>query len=828
MSGRKKQDGRQGNRRGGSLEITPEQARWRCDPDRFDFETTAEIDHCPIELIGQPRAIEALQVGLSLRTRGYNIFVCGEVGTGRSTAVDRQLNEVSRDDLVPDDLAYVYNPKLPEQPRLLRLPAGRGLEFRQALEMLVHGLEIKLNLLFESDEFTDARQEAADSIRKPVRATFEQFEKEVKEAGFTVVQIRVEGTIHPEVLPIVDGEPKGMDLFLGRVKAGEMSQEDFDGLETRRQEMMSRLIRHRKAYRAAELQLRRDLENLDREKARPIIESAVRELAERFDNEAVRGYLEDVMAELLDSMRLLREKIEADDGAVQGDEETVRAEFEEMMIPYAVNVLVDNTGATRRPVVWETAPTFRNLFGTIEQYREETGEWATDHTRISGGSILKANGGFLVLDAIDMLAQKEVWPALKRTLRHRKLEIQAPDPNQAGSIALKPEAIPLDLKVVLIGTPQIYALLSRLDEDFGKVFKIKAEFALSTPRSEEEIRNYACFMLKKTLDENLPPFHKDAVGAVVEEGVRLAGRQDRLTTRFNAVADLVLEAGHWAQEDQAEQVREKHVDLAVERRIRRHDLVEEVDRKRMAEGTVLLDMEGEKVGQLNGLVVLDTGDHVFGQPARITAVTAVGSAGIVDIERESEKSGPIHTKGVLILAGFLRARWAQERPLALSASLCFEQNYGGIDGDSASAAELFTLLSSLSGVPLKQGIAVTGSVNQRGEIQPIGGVNSKIEGYFDLCRLKGLTGEQGVMIPATNLPHLMLRKDVTKAMRRGEFRIWAMETVEQGIEILTGLSAGVRGEDGTYPRKTVFRRVDERLADLAARAKQYRSSKESD
>ncbi len=517
----------------------------------------------------------------------------------------------------------------------------------------------------------------------------------------------------------------------------------------------------------------------------------------------------------------MREKIEEGEG--EPDREQVRAEFEELQIPYAVNVVLDNGGVRQRPIIWETSPNYRNLFGTIEKVRDDTGEWLTDHTRVRGGSLLTAKGGFLVLDAIDMLSEKLVWPTLKRTLRNQKLEIQAPDPTQMGGHALKPEPIPVDLTVVLIGTPQIYRLLLHMDEDFRKIFKVKAEFTTSTPRSEEEIRNYAYFVRKKTGDDELPPFHRDAVAAVVEEGSRLAGRRDRLTTRFHAIADLIREAGHWAKQDEAEAVREKHVDLAVERRIRRHDLIEEVERKRMAEGTVLLDLEGEKIGQINGLVVLDTGDHVFGQPARITAVTAVGNAGIIDIERESDKSGALHTKGVLILAGFLRARYAQDRPLALSASICFEQNYGGIDGDSASSAELYALLSSLSGVPLKQGIAVTGSVNQRGEVQPIGGVNSKIEGYFDLCRLIGLNGEQGVLIPATNLPHLMLRKDVVEAIRRQEFRIWAVSTVEQGMEILTGMHSGNRGEDGRYPKGTVFGQVDERLASLAALARKHRA-----
>ncbi len=808
---------------GAVVEIDPDRARWRCDVERFEFESTADIEQCPIELIGQPRAIEALQLGLSLRTRGYNIFVCGEVGTGRSTAVRSQLEEVRRDDLVPADLAYVYNPKFQDQPRLLHLPAGRGMEFRSAMARLVGGLEHTLNLLFESDEYHEDHKAVVVSVKQPMKEAFTAFEAELKAAGFALVHIRVEGGIVPDILPVVDGEPKGMEIFEAKIESGEMTRADLDQMQELRQSFGEQLEKHRKEFRHQDRKLQRELETLDREKARPMVEAAVDELARQFDYEGVRSYLTDVQSELLDSLQLLREKIEEVGGEGEPDRETVHAEFEELEIPYAVNVVLDNGGKQLRPVVWETSPNYRNLFGTIEKVRDESGEWLTDHTRVRGGSLLEANSGFLVLDAIDMLSEKGVWPTLKRTLRNQKLEIQTPDPAQMGGHALKPEPIPVDLTVVLIGTPQIYRLLLNMDEDFRKIFKVKAEFATSTPRSEEEIRNYACFVQKKSLDDKLPPFHRDAVAAVVEEGVRLAGRQDRLTTRFHAIADLIREAGHWAMEDETNEVREKHVDLAVERRIRRHDLVEEMERKRMADGTVLLDLEGEKVGQINGLVVLDTGDHVFGQPARITAVTAVGTAGIIDIERESDKSGAIHTKGVLILAGLLRELYAQDRPLALSASLCFEQNYGGIDGDSASSAELYALLSSLSDVPLKQGIAVTGSVNQRGEIQPIGGVNSKIEGYFDLCRLIGLTGEQGVLMPITNMPHLMLRKDVVEALRRKEFRIWAVSSVEQGMEILTGMPSGLRSDDGRYPEGTVFRMVDDRLAGLAAMARKHRT-----
>jgi lon-related putative ATP-dependent protease len=476
-------------------------------------------------------------------------------------------------------------------------------------------------------------------------------------------------------------------------------------------------------------------------------------------------------------------------------------------------------------VIWETHPSYRNLFGSIEKSREEDGEWATDHTRIKAGSLLRANGGFLVLDAMDVLVEPGVWAALKRTLRHRKVEIQAFDPVFVFSgVSLKPEAVPIDVKVVMIGTRQIYALLYALDEDFKKIFKVKAEFAMHTALDDHELMNYACLIHKRVQLEALPPFHRDAVAAVVEHGVRLAGDRDKLTTRFTEIADLVREAGYWAREEQAKHVRAEHVERALAQRLHRVDLLEELLRERIADGTVLLDIQGSKVGQVNGLALLDQGDHLFAQPSRITATTAMGRAGIIDIDREAEMSGSIHTKGVLILGGFLRERFAQNRPLTLTASLCFEQSYGGIDGDSASSAELYALLSSLAEVPLRQGIAVTGSVNQRGEIQPIGGVNRKIEGFFDLCRLRGLDGEQGVLIPRRNMRELMLRPDIVEAARQGRFHIWAVGTVEEGLAVLTGVEAGVRDRAGAYPEDSVFGRADAKLGRFAAAVTCYGSA----
>jgi len=437
------------------------------------------------------------------------------------------------------------------------------------------------------------------------------------------------------------------------------------------------------------------------------------------------------------------------------------------------------------------------------------------------GSLLRANGGFIIMDALDLLVEPGVWAALKRTMRHRQVEIQSFDPAFLYSgVSLKPEPVPIDVKVVLIGTRQIYAVLYATDEDFKKIFKVKADFALQTPLDDEEVLNYACLIHNRCRKENLPPFHRDAVAAVVEEGVRLAGDRDKLTTRFTKIVDLVIEAGHWATEDGASPVQPEHVDRALTKRVYRVNLVEEMLRERLANGTVLLDLEGAKVGQVNGLSLLDLGDHEFGQPSRISATTAMGRSGIIDIDREAEMSGSIHTKGVLILTGFLRARFAQTKPLTLTASICFEQSYGGIDGDSASSAELYALLSSLADVPLRQGIAVTGSVNQRGEVQPIGGVNRKIEGFFDLCRLVGLTGDQGVMIPRRNLSQLMLRNDVVQAVRDGQFSVWAVCSIEEGLEVLADMPPGSCGEDGSYPRDSILGRVDaelERLAEGVAR-----------
>ena len=799
--------------------VDPDQLRWSCDPASFGFADTSEIGDCPIEIIGQPRAMAALSLGLEVRSEGYNIFVAGEVGTGRSTTVRRTIARKTPDEKPPPDLVYVHNFRDPDRPRLLTFPAAGGRRFRDAMNEVVQNLGNLLPRLFESSRYQERRTRLIDAAKAEHRAALKDFEERSKDAGFALAQIQMGDIVRPEFVPVIDDKPVGLDDLEDATERGEFDRKRFERLKAEHGRLSREMGVVSKEVRAIQRRLARQLTELDRELARGPVHEAVEDLRDEFKSLAVREYLDQACEDVLARLPVFRRITENEPGETDLD---AQAELETLLIPYRVNLLVDNSDARGRPILWESSPSLRNLFGTVERIPDPSGMTDTDHTRIKAGSLVRANGGFLVVDALDLLVEPGVWPALKRTLRTHELEIQSYDPRhpQIGS-ALQPELIPLDIKVIMIGTHQIHRQLYALDEDFKKIFKIKADFALRTDLSDEERNNYASFVHKKVEDDGLAHFTSAAVAAVVEQGVRLAGRRDRLTTQFNRIADLVREAGYWARLGDAERVDARHVDRAIEEMRYRHDLVEEVLRQRIADGTVLIDLEGERVGQVNGLVVLDVGDYAFGQPSRITATSAMGRAGILDIERESEMSGPIHAKGVLILASFLRERFAQGRPLTLSASLCFEQNYGMVEGDSASCAELFALLSSLSATPIRQGIAITGSVDQKGEVQPIGGVNEKIEGYFDLCSVRELAGRPGVVIPRRNLDHLMLRKDIVTAVREGRFHVWAIGDIEEGIEILTGVPAGKRGADGRYPPGTVFERVDARLATLAEGVKEF-------
>jgi ATP-dependent Lon protease len=749
--------------------LDPDDLRWRCDPEQFSFETTNELGDCPINIIGQPRAQQALQLGLAGRGDGYNIFVSGEVGSGRSTVVKRMLAEAERGRLLPEDLVYVHNFEDPDRPRRMVFPAGRGKVFRQAMDELLDTLVRDLHQLFDSGPYRKRRAAHIEQASAGQKAKLKEFEKRVQEQGFSLVQVQMGPFVQSRLVPVVAGNPVDMDQLESLVESEQFKREEYDELKARQSHLQTELEGLGKEVHRLERDLRRQLRTLDRGLAKPLIEESMQDIRQAFTPEELVTHLDQVSEDILDNLDEFRKANDEGEAAAAPE----AAKPADSRLRYAVNVVVDNSQAEGPPVIWETNPSYRNLFGTIEKSRSETGEWETDHSRIKAGSLLRAHRGFLVLDALDVLVEPAVWAALKRTLRHRQVEIQTFDPAFLfAGVSLNPEPVPIDVKVVMIGTRQIYSLLYALDEDFKKIFKVKAEFAMQTPLNGEEMMNYACLIHKRVRLEKLPAFHSGAVAGVVEHGVRLAGDRNKLTTRFTEIADLVREAGYWASQDGAEAVRSEHLQRALDKRVYRVNLVEEMLRERIADGTVLLDIGGEKTGQVNGLALLDLGDHEFALPSRITATTAMGRTGIIDIDREAEMSGSIHTKGVLILTGFLRSRFAQSKPLTLTASICFEQSYGGIEGDSASCAELYALLSSLAEAPVRQGIAVTGSVNQRGEVQPIGGVNRKIEGFFDLCRMKGLTGEQGVMIPARNSSQLMLRRDVVEAVREGRFHVW--------------------------------------------------------
>jgi ATP-dependent Lon protease len=497
--------------------------------------------------------------------------------------------------------------------------------------------------------------------------------------------------------------------------------------------------------------------------------------------------------------------------------------------PYQVNLLVDNSELKGPPVVVESYPTYRNIFGSIERIVDRAGMWRTDFTKIKAGSFLKANGGYLVFNLLDAIMEPGVWQALKRALKSEKLEIQTYDPFYLfTTTGLKPEPVDVDVKVVLISDEYVYYLLEHYDEDVKKIFKVRADFDTSMPKTDESVQQVAAFIKMKTDEDKIRHFDRTAVAALVEQAVRMTGRQEKISTSFSVLTDLIREADYWAGQDGSSAVQEKHVDEAIDARIYRSNMVEEHIQEMIDRGTLMIDADGEVVGQVNGLAVYSMGDYMFGKPSRITASTSMGRAGVINIEREADLSGNTHNKGVLILGGYLRKKYAQDKPLTMSASIAFEQSYSGVDGDSASSTEIYALLSSLSGVPIKQYIAVTGSVNQKGEIQAIGGVNHKIEGFFECCRKKGLTKKQGVMIPESNVKDLMLRKEVVDAVKKGQFHIHSVKTIDEGIEILTGIPAGEVQADGAYPKGTINYLVDQKLKELAEGIKKFGEGEEKE
>ncbi len=781
--------------------VSPESLRSVPDLTRFDFKTTSDIESLD-STIGQDRAVKALNFGLSIKQEGYNIYASGIPGTGKSTLVRNIINKRAREEEIPDDWCYLFNFQKPENPCAVRLKAGEGHRFQQDMDRLVQFVARKIPEDFQSKDFIEERDQTIDKGERAKQALFHEIVEKGRDRGFEIKSTRTGFTFTPI--------KKGKTLRQEEIQ--NLSAEEKRRIEKHQKEISDSLRDLIHKFQELDRETEAALDKFNQDAAAFTIEGKFAELRETYKHhDRILQYLDDVHEDILKNFKEFLPSPQPEVHLL-GDMENHR---EAHVIRYKVNLLVDNRNTEGAPLIEETNPTYANLVGRIEK-RSRFGTLKTDFTLIRSGSILKANGGYLVINILDLLINPFSWETLKKALENKELVIE--DVGELYGListsGMKSEPIPINLKVVIIGNPYLYSLLQYYDEDFPKLFKVKADFNTSTRRTDEEVNKYIQFTAKICREENLIPFDKSAVGEILGLISRMVEHQERLSLQFNEVANLIREAAFWAREDGSDVVTARHVEKALEEKVYRSNLLEERIQEVIDEGVLMVDVDGEKVGQVNGLAVYSVGDYEFGKPTRITSRTYLGRKGVINLERESELSGKAHSKGVMILSNYLGGRYAQEYALSLSASLAFEQSYDEVDGDSASAAELMAILSSLSGIPLKQHIAITGSINQHGEIQPIGGVNEKIEGFFQTCRNRGLNGKQGAIIPRQNVKHLCLKKDVMEAIEKEQFHIYQVCHVDEAIEILTGMDAGALQEDQTFPAGTVNAKIQESLSEM--------------
>lgn len=790
--------------------IPAEKLRWHCDPSQFKFRCTEDL--VPLgEFVGQERALKALEFGLAVERSGYNLFVTGLTGTGRTSAIQEYVKRAVESRKAearrakPNDWCYLYNFTDPDCPRAVRLPKGQGRTLKRQAEGLQPALRAHLIKAFKGEEYREHRKTLLEASQARSQELVQALQREAEQAGF-LIQTSAMGVA---LFPLFQGRPMQPQEFMA------LPPSDRDALEKQQSELMKRVQETMEKTQAIERETVEKIQELDRKVAEAAVQGPFQELLQAYrDLPQVREYLEGLRAFVLEHVQwFLRDEKEEAPPPIPWP--SARRE-PDVSLAFHVNVIVDNSRTEGPPIIVEHHPTWGALFGKIER-KAFAGTYVSDHSMLKPGALHVANGGYLILNARDVLGSPGSWEGLKRAVKTRQVRIE--DPYEAFGFllpqGLRPEPIPLDVKVIVVGDNALYQLLARLDEEFWELFRVKADFDFEIERTPENLEAYAAFICGCCNTEGLLHFDPTGVARVAEYGARLVADQEKLSSRFGQVKEIVVEADYWARQRKHALVTGDDVEKAVEEKVYRSSLIAERIRKLIAEGTLMVDVEGAKLGQVNGLAVYDLGDIAFGKPSRITAKTFMGRRGVINIERESQLSGRIHDKGVLILSGYLGWKYAQDKPLSLAASICFEQSYEGVEGDSASSTELYAILSSLSDLPVRQDIAVTGSVNQHGEIQPIGGVNEKIEGFFDVCRTKGLTGKQGVIIPHQNVRNLMLREDVIEAVRQGQFHIYAVKTVDEGIEILTGTPGGSRGPNGRYPGGTVNFLVEKRLKELA-------------
>src|ERR1700688_5035619 len=807
-------------------ELPPAKLRWRCELSRIPFETTAQAE-LREGFIGQERALRALKMGVELSAPGYYGFVCGLAGTSRGGTIARmgeELHPVTNPSL---DRCYVNNFKIADRPRLLSLPRGQANAFKKEMQAGIDFLRRRIPQVFEGEPFQRQKGRIVDRYTVREKELMDDFTRRIAREQFALGHMQVGAVALPEIFPVIDGQMVPIEDVPKLVHEGKLETLLAEELERKYEQFRQEFtVVYRKTLTLSR-ELASELSYLEQEAASVLVDGVIEELKEKYPGTSVSEYLEEVRHHLLDNLDPFKER--EGEGEQEGPEpppdgapKPPGSQDRDPFRVYGVNVILAHGDEDGSPVIFETTPTYANLFGTIQRAYDARGGWTSDFMDLRGGSLLRADGGFLIMYSLEALSEVGVWRALKRTLNHNRLEIQPLEMFYPfGGSALKPEAIDINVKVILIGDRQLYELLYEYEEDFRKIFKVRVEFDEEMKMSDGVIAEYAGRLRALCEKENLSPFDRGAFAAILEYGVRQAGRRNKVTARFVDIADLAREAHYAAAAAGENVVRAAHVRMALSAKMERHNLIETRIREMIEEGTLLVDLEGSRVGQVNGLSVLEIGGYSFGKPVRITSTAALGKLGVINIERESNLSGRFHDKGVHIISGYLRSQFAQDKPLSLAASICFEQSYSGVDGDSASSTEVYALLSALSGLPIRQDIGVTGSVNQQGVIQPIGGVNEKVEGFYDVCRVRGLTGTQGVLIPIENVEDLMLREDLIAAVAEGLFHVHPVAHIEEGIEILTGAKAGSRHRRGQSPHDRGVRRVDERLRKMADTLKQF-------
>ena len=790
--------------------LTATQCRRLCDPTQFTFATTAELEATDT-IIGQPRGTRAIEFGINIKSQGYNIYVLGELGTGRTTAIMRFLGEKSREKPIPNDWVYVNNFTTPHQPRAIEFPPGGGKQFQSDINTLIRYLNEDMTRAFTGEAYLERVESLQHEVEAQRNQEMQVLQQKASQNGLAIVNT-----------------PSGYGLAVvenGQIVDPAVFQqwplERQQALQVKHDELAEELEQLLETFFLHEEALREHLDGLQREVAAATITPHINRLRTRYaQHQEVQLYLNEIINDILDTVAVYH--------PAGAEAETNPAALDNRR--YDVNLFVDNSGLGGVPVIVESNPTFTNLLGRIE-YETIEGAVITHFTNIKAGTLHRANGGYLVVNALDILRQPLTWEALKRAIKNRQIVVQSPEVMLGGQIAAKsldPEPIPLAVKIILMGSVALYDTLYEREEDFNELFKVKADFDTVMPRDAEHELMLARFIANCCREEGLRHFDRYAAAKLIEYGSRLCEQQNRLSTRFGAIADLVRETSYWAGVRGRDIVTAEDVQTALNERTYRANRLEERLLEQITDEQIYISTTGSMVGQVNALSVIDSGDYSFGLISRITACTYMGDEGVLAIDREVGMAGPIHNKGVLILTGYLGGQYAQQHPLSLSASITFEQNYGEVDGDSASSTELYALISSISQIPLKQSLAVTGSVNQRGEIQPVGGVTEKIEGFFKLCQHRGLTGEQGVMIPQVNVINLNVGDEVAAAIQAGQFHIWPIRTVDEGITLLTGLPAGERQPDGSFPENSVHALVEKRLTHLAKGLKEFSKEDEEE